>query len=107
MSEFDDREKGFERKYEIEQELKFKTAMRSAKMTAKWAAAKLGLQGGDVDEYVKEVLDVDVMAPRNSELVNKIEGDFTAKKIPVSRSEIAAQVGVDLAKAQQELSGSK
>ncbi|MEM9356692.1 MAG: ATPase inhibitor subunit zeta, partial [Pseudomonadota bacterium] len=45
MSTFDEREKGFEKKFAHDQDLKFKAEARRNKMIAEWAAGKLGLAG--------------------------------------------------------------
>ena len=43
MTTFDEREKAFEKKFAMDQDLKFRAESRRNKMIAEWAAAKLGL----------------------------------------------------------------
>ena len=45
MTTFDDREKSFEKKFALDEELKFKSEQRRNKLLGEWAAAKLGLPG--------------------------------------------------------------
>ena len=45
MTTFDDREKSFERKFAMDEELKFKSEQRRNKLLGEWAAGKLGLTG--------------------------------------------------------------
>ena len=54
MSAFEDREKGFERKYASDQELEFRAQSRAARMLGEWAANKMGLES--VDDYVRAVV---------------------------------------------------
>jgi hypothetical protein len=63
MTTFDERERAFEKKYSMDQEFKFKAKARRNKLVGEWAAAKLGLSGPAVDEYIKEVVDADVVGP--------------------------------------------
>jgi hypothetical protein len=63
MTTFDERERAFEKKYSMDQEFKFKAKARRNKLVGEWAAAKLGLSGPAAGEYIKEVVDADVVGP--------------------------------------------
>ena len=52
---FNDREKGFEAKYQHDQETQFKITARRNKLLGLWAAEQLGLGEADADVYAKEV----------------------------------------------------
>src|SRR5882757_9705214 len=60
MTTFDEREKSFEKKFAMDQDLKFKAESRRNKALAQWAAAKLGFSGTAVDDYVKAVRKADL-----------------------------------------------
>ena len=45
MSSFDKREEGFEKKFALDEEQKFKAEVRRNKLLGLWAAEKLGLSG--------------------------------------------------------------
>ena len=45
MNKFDDRKKTFEKKFQIDEELKFKVEARSNKYLGQWASSKLGKKG--------------------------------------------------------------
>ena len=53
MTTFDDREKSFEKKFALDEELKFRSEQRRNKLLGEWAVAKLGLTGPAVDDYVR------------------------------------------------------
>ena len=44
MTTFNEREQGFEKKFALDSELKFKAESRRNKAVAEWAGAKLGFQ---------------------------------------------------------------
>ena len=44
MTTFEEREKAFEKKFALDQDLKFRAESRRNKMVAEWAAAKLGIR---------------------------------------------------------------
>jgi hypothetical protein len=60
MTTFDERERAYEKKFSMDQDFKFKAQARRNRLLAEWAAAKLGLPGEAVGQYVKEVVDADV-----------------------------------------------
>jgi len=68
MTTFDDRERAFEKKFVIDEELKFKIEARRDQAVGEWAAAQLGLSGAAAKEYVRAV--------RNEGVVHKGEGVF-------------------------------
>jgi hypothetical protein len=59
MSSFDKREEGFEKKFALDAEQKFKAEARRNKLLGLWAAEKLGLTGDAATAYSKEVVAAD------------------------------------------------
>ena len=55
MSGFDDREKGFEAKYRVDQELEFKINARRNRLLGAWAAELMGVTGEAAESYAKAV----------------------------------------------------
>ena len=51
MTTFDKREEGFEKKFAVDEELKFKANARRNRLLGLWAAGKLGLSGAEADAY--------------------------------------------------------
>ena len=56
MTTFNDREKAFEKKYEHDQDLKFKVNARKNKLLGLWAAGLMGKSGADAEAYAKDVV---------------------------------------------------
>jgi hypothetical protein len=107
MTTFDEREKGFEKKFAMDQDLKFRAEARRNKLIAEWAAAKLGLTGPAVEDYIKAVRKADLAEKGDDDVVRKIRADFDAKGIKVSDSEIHTALGKFLAEAVAQIEASK
>jgi hypothetical protein len=90
MTTFDEREKTYERKFALDEELRFKATVRRNKALGLWAAEKLGITGPEADAYAKEVIRADFAQPGDEDLVTKLRGDFAAKSVAVSDDEIRA-----------------
>jgi hypothetical protein len=88
MTTFDDREKSYERKFALDEELKFRSEQRRNKLLAEWAGGKLGLSGPAVGEYVKSVRKADLATKGDEDVFQKIRKDFDEKSISISDAEI-------------------
>jgi hypothetical protein len=103
MTTFDEREKSFEKKFAHDQDLKFKAESRRNKMIAEWAAAKLGITGAAIDDYVKSVRKADLIEKGHDDVVRKISKDFSDKGIQVAETEIRNQMSQFLSKAVADI----
>jgi hypothetical protein len=106
MSGFDDREKGFERKFAHDAELKFKAESRRNKMLAEWAGAKMGLSGEEIESYIKDVRRSDLEEAGDDDVFRKVRADFDAKGTAVSDDELRGAMREFLAKAVSEIEAS-
>ena len=88
MTTFNDREKGFEKKFALDAELKFKAESRRNKAVAEWAGAKLGLSGEALEAYIRDVRKADLAEKGDEDVVRKVKADFAAKDIAVDDQEI-------------------
>jgi hypothetical protein len=105
MTSFDDREKGFEKKFAMDAELKFKAESRRNKMLAEWVGAKLGIVGEELEQYVKDVRRADFEEDGDDDVFRKVKGDLEAKGVQVPDEELRQAMDTMLAKAVEELSG--
>ena len=92
MSSFNDREKGFEKKFERDQEAVFKVNARRNKLLGAWAAEKLGLAGDDAEAYAKSVVVADFDKPGDDDVLQKVLGDLTAKGVAVTEQELRVKM---------------
>ena len=88
MTTFDDREKGFEKKFAHDQEVRFKAAARRNKLLGLWAAEKMGLSGEEAEAYARTVVKADLEEPGEEDVFRKIRGDFDARGIDQSDHQI-------------------
>ncbi|WP_334149051.1 DUF1476 domain-containing protein [Hyphomicrobium sp.] len=99
MTTFDDREKAYEKKFALDQDLRFKAESRRNKMLAEWAAEKLGITGSDVEEYVKAVRKADLIEKGDDDVLRKVKQDFADKGIAIDEAELRKVMSQFLAKA--------
>jgi hypothetical protein len=107
MTTFDEREKGFEKKFAHDQDLRFKAESRRNKMVGEWAAAKLGITGPGVEDYVKAVRKADLASKGDEDVIQKISKDFADKGVKVSDAEIRKALDGFLAEAVKQIEGSR
>lgn len=107
MTTFDDREKGYEKKFAHDADLKFKAEARRNKALAEWAGAKMGLSGAALEDYIKAVRKADLAEKGDDDVFGKVKADLAAKGLNVADAEIRAFMGAALAKAVQEIESSK
>ena len=79
MGILDDRKRGSEERFRLEEELQFKLKARRNRLFGNWAAEILGLTGMEADEYTKSVMFADLQAPGDDDLPSKVERDFDAR----------------------------
>jgi hypothetical protein len=103
MTSFDDRQKAYEKKFALDQELKFKAEARRNKLLGEWVAGKLGLSGSAVEDYVKAVRRADLAEKGDDDVVRKVKGDLDAKGVSISESELREAMARFLADAVQQI----
>ena len=99
MSTFDKREEGFERKFALDEEQKFKAEARRNKLLGLWAAEKLGLTGDAATAYSKEVVAADFEEAGDQDVQNKVTKDFAAKGVAATAAEVRAKMDELMAQA--------
>jgi hypothetical protein len=88
MTTFDEREKSFEKKFALDEELKFRSEQRRNKLLGEWAAGKLGIVGAGVDDYVKALRRADLATKGDEDVFQKLRKDFDAQGVAVSDAEV-------------------
>ena len=106
MASFEDREKGFERKFAHDEELKFKATARRNRLLGLWAAEQMGITGDAAQAYAREVITADLIEPGEEDVFRKIRADFDAKGVSQSdhqiRRKIADLMGVAVGQIESE-----
>ena len=92
MSSFDKREEGFEKKYALDEEQKFKAEARRNRLLGMWAAEKLGITGDAAAAYAKEVVASDFEEAGDGDVLRKVMADFKAKSVALTEQELRARM---------------
>jgi hypothetical protein len=100
MSQFDDRKRAQETKFQLDQELEFKAQARRAKLVGLWAAGLMGLSGDEADAYAKSVVVADLEEAGIEDLFRKIRGDLDLHAVQLSDHQIRAKMDEALAEAR-------
>ena len=103
MSTFDRRRDGFEKKFALDEEQKFKALVRRNKLLGLWAAEKLGLTGTEAAEYAKDVIKTDFSEPGEEDVFRKISDDFAAKGVGQSEHQIRRTMDELMATAAEQI----
>jgi len=81
MNNFNDREKGFERKFANDQEVEFKISAKRNKLLATWVANILKLNEDQKKIYIAEVIKSDFQEAGDHDVFKKIKKDLEGKNI--------------------------
>ena len=76
MSTFDERKDAFENKFAHEQNLTFKIEALRNKLLGVWAAEVKGLDQGETEEYVREVVKSDFQEAGDKDVFRKLQADL-------------------------------
>jgi hypothetical protein len=92
MSSFDKREEGFERKYALDEEQRFKAEARRNKLLGLWTAEKLGLDGDAATAYARDVVAADFEEAGDADVLRKVSADLAAKGVAITESQIRVKM---------------
>lgn len=101
MTTFDDRERGFERKFALDEEQEFKAHARRNKALGQWAAGMMGLEGAQIDEYAKAVVKSDFEQPGDEDVLRKVFEDLKGSGVTVSEADVRMKMAELLAQARE------
>ena len=99
MTTFDKREEGFEKKFALDEEQKFKAEARRNRLLGLWVAEKLGMSADAASAYAKDVIAAEFEISGDANVVRKVMGDLAAGKVAVSEAQIRAKMDELLAQA--------
>jgi hypothetical protein len=101
MNDFNDREKGFERKFANDQEVEFKINAKRNKLLAIWVANILKLNEEQKKNYIADVIKSDFQEAGDGDVFKKIKKDLTGKNI--QDAEIRQKMSEFLEAAKKEI----
>ena len=99
---FSEREKGFEKKFVRDEELKFKVQARSNKYIAEFVSNKLNKTEDEKQKYIQEVIKADMEEAGNEDVFRKIKKDFQKASVNIEDSEIREEIEKALNRAKED-----
>jgi len=102
MNKFDDREKGFEKKFVKDEETQFKIQARSNKYLAEFVSIKLGKNEEEKKTYIQEIIKADMEESGSEDVFRKIKKDFENDSIKIDDSEIRNEMEKALNRARED-----
>ena len=102
MNKFDEREKSFEKKFQMDQELQFKVEARSKKYLAEFVCSRLKKSDAEKKNYVQEIIKADMEEAGQEDVFRKIKKDFETASISIEDSEIRDQMEKALLRAKED-----
>ena len=102
MNKFDERKNTFEKKFQIDQELKFKVEARSNKYLAEFVCSRLSKPEEEKQKYIEEIIKADMEEAGSEDVFRKIKKDFQTASITIGDSEIRDQMDRALLRAKED-----
>ena len=102
MKKFDEREKSFEKKFQMDEELQFKITARSNKYLGEWASSILGKNEEEKKNYIHEIIKSDLEEAGQEDVFRKIKKDFQTASISLEEREIRDQMEKALLRAKED-----
>jgi len=99
MTTFDKREEGFEKKFALDEEQKFKAEARRNKLLGLWVAEKLGLSGEAANSYAKDVIAAEFQEAGDADVVRKVMGDLKTKGVALTEQQLRVKMDELMAQA--------
>ena len=103
MTTFDDREKSFEDKYKLDQDLQFRVEVRRNKLLGLWIAELLGKAEDEAESYAKEVISADFEEPGEDDVVRKVLADLQRHDVDYSEHRLRKKMEELLAEAKLQV----
>ncbi len=100
---FDEREKAFEKKFTLDQDLRFKVTVRRNKLLGLWAAEKMGMSKDEADAYAKAVIKADFEKVGDEDVIGKVLADFAEKDVDYSAEDLQETMSTLMAKAAKQV----
>ena len=102
MNKFDEREKGFEKKFAKDEELQFKIQSRSNKYLTEFVCAKLEKTEEEKQKYLQEIIKADMEESGNEDVFRKIKKDFQSASIQIEDAELRSEMEKALNRAKED-----
>ena len=100
MSSFEDRQKGFEKKFVHDEETEFKISARKNKFLGEWAAKIMDMNEDKQKEYIQSVIKADFAEAGDEDVFRKLKEDL--ENYNIEEHEIRSKMKLFYEKAKEE-----
>jgi hypothetical protein len=107
MTTFDDRERAFEAKFAMDEDMAFRVIARRNRLLGQWAAAKMNLTPEETDAYAKAVVQADFEESGDEDVIRKLLGDLTAAGVEIDDGTVRQAVEDQMVEARRQLMEAK
>ena len=104
MTTFDERERAFESKFELDEAFEFRIQSRMAHLFGLWAALQLSLSGDAAAAYAEAAVDFGVTKDGRAKLIKKTLEEFLGKGLSVGHHRLEREMEDCYVKARTQLS---
>ena len=101
MTTFDERERGYERKFALDAEQEFNASARRNRLLGEWAAGLMGLESPA--DYAKAVVKSDMEQPGDEDVLRKVFGDLKGAGVTVTEGDVRRKMDELLAQARDQI----
>ena len=105
MSSFDDRKRGEEARYAMDEATEFKVMARRNKLLGLWIAEQMDLIGDDADAYAKTVVLADLEEPGDEDVFRKVQADIASKSLNISDDLLRERMAELIPVARDQITG--
>ena len=103
MSEFDERERDFDLKFERDEEMQFRITARRNRLLGEWAARQMGLSEVETEAYAKDVVRADFEEAGDETVIRKVLGDLISAGVDGEASLVREALGQKLVEARRQI----
>jgi hypothetical protein len=103
MTQFDDRERGFEAKFARDEEMQFRIIARRNRLLGEWAARLMNLSEVEAEAYAKDVVRADFEEAGDEDVIRKVLGDLTAAGVDADDAKIRETLAHKLVEARRQI----
>lgn len=98
-----EREKAFEAKYHLDQEVQFRVQARRNKLFGLWIADMLGMAGGGAETYAKEMVRVNLEEVGDADILRKAMADLDEQEVDMTEGRLKMHLEKLMAQARTEV----
>lgn len=103
MTTFDDRERGYEAHFALDQEQEFKAQARRDRKLGLWAGERMGLTGSALEDYALSVMRADLKEPGDDDVFQKVAADLAGAAVACTPTQLRTKMDQLLALSRAEI----